>query len=71
MRLVVISLCILIAAHIPKWLLWSGTFPPHHGWSHRQMRRMLRGKSPWTWKCWITYQSERSKEINEVLKEYQ
>lgn len=61
---------VLLVANYLKFALWSGHLPPCNGWSERQMRRMERGKSPWTWVCWITHATERRREIDAVVREF-
>jgi len=64
MTVVAIAAAVWFFACFLKWTFWSGTYPPDAGWSKRQMDRMDRGKSPWTFWCAVTYPLDRYREIN-------
>jgi len=59
--MIVVTLAVLV--WVLKWMFWSGPFPPNQGWTRKQLARMDQGKSPWTLWCWVTYRSDRDREL--------
>lgn len=43
-----------------KFYFWSGVYPPKDGWSTRQLKRMRKDLSPWTFWTWINYYKDIS-----------
>lgn len=58
----------LVSWGIVKGFIWGGPFAPRRGWSRRQKARMKLGKSPWTFRCWITYHFDRNADIRQALR---